>query len=433
MRIKNLLLSMFFVPLAVVPALAQELTSQAAVSPTAAHSSAVIDPLDDCRDAYVHGEQQQAERCLRLIIAASADADARLAAREMLTLISMPAKNASSTAQHGVIKNKADDVKSTQKEIDASAERPPVSLGEVISSGAPELMLTSTLFGAVHGFIGMATVQSALRTNTDDSFASLLLAPALGAAGGLALSYGAMQWLKPSAGDVAMMSSAMFWGTVYGTYAQGLWELSAQQDAVSRIRRVPLRFALVLGSGLLASGVATELGPYLNVSAGDMGLVNSAALWGGLWTLMSIAAFPVNWGNELAPIMLPLAASVLSYSAAFALSPFVEISRPATWLIEAGALTGGIIGLGLSPLIVVATRDGMMLGRMSWLGLSLGLAGGTALAFVVDKILAPDEKTQALSAIFDHLLVAPALLAEASSSDSGPDRMVYGLTVAARF
>lgn len=472
-HIKNLLLSLLFIFLGMAPALAQENAEQTtqdiakqaspnapiaeqtpvAASPTSideaspslsasstpAHHEMPQDLLAECRAYYVDGAQEQASRCLKLIVAASDNPDEQAAASEMLKLISVPTQGASETLVHGQTKTERDEVKADKNSNAKDEDEAVVSVGDVISSGAPELMLTSTVFGSVHGFLAMASLHSALRTSTDDSFGSLLASPVLGAAGGLAFSYGVMQWFKPSPGDVAMISSAMFWGTAYGTYAQGLWELSADPAPKEVVHRIPLRFALVLGSGLLSTGVATVLGPYLDVSPGDMGLANSAGLWGGLWTFLTMATFfSDQMRSDLRTFMMPLLGSVLSYGAVFALSPLVHISRPATWLIEAGALAGGLIALGLSPIVALASNNGMAVAYMGWGGLSLGLAAGTASAFLVDKALDDSRdgdkaKANKLAAVLEHVVVVPTVLAVAANPDRRQEGLVYGLTLAAGF
>jgi hypothetical protein len=255
------------------------------------------------------------------------------------------------------------------------------SVGQFVLGGAPELMLSSTLYGATAGFVSGGMLVSALRTREVDSLPALLTLPAVGAVAGLALSTTAWALLEPSPGDMAQISSAMLWGTLYGIVAQGLWELRSL-DVDTDAQRTPWRFGIVLGTSALATASAAATAPFLDVDPGDIGLCNSAALWGGILPLFFMGMFEQP-RDPVAVILLPVATSLLAYDLTLALSPLIRLPRPATWLIEVGGVLGLLVAAGTSPMLLYAGLPGQaMLGVMG-LGTGAGAAAGAVASFVV--------------------------------------------------
>lgn len=431
-------------PLDMTVAQAEVTTTKSAPKKDLAGSSAsdpapCQDGLGPCRARYVDGQRQEAEACLQKFLRRCPDSPEQGAAQAMLQLMRQAEEAGAPvdgdktephklTAQPALPQHSGTQQRAPQTSTSSPASE--LSMTKVLDSGAPELILTSTLFGGAQGFVAMAILQSAVRTSTEASFPALVAAPILGAAAGLGLSFAGLKYLHPSPGDIALMSSAMVLGTSYGVVAQGLWEISEADDVRHIAQRVPWRFALVLGTGLAATAAATGVSPYLDISTGDVALANSGALWGAVWPLLGMYALQPNFATDMAPVMIPFASSVLGYSALLALSPLVELSRPVVWLIHAGGLLGLMVGAGASPVLSLLSGNPQAVPVTLWTGTSLGLVAGLAGAFVLnDQLTDSSEKTPAL-AWLDDVVLLPNIFADPSD----PQRHTgYALSLVGRF
>lgn len=293
------------------------------------------------------------------------------------------------------------------------AEAPPsgaVSVSRLIESGAPELVLQSAAYGGVAGFLGVATALSATRISEVDSLPWLVGAPAFGILAGGALASAAAYGLPLDAGDAALFSSTLWIGTGWGLGLQLL--VFDQRDDIGHI---PLRFATVLGSGLGLGALGAAAAWGLEVDPGDVGVMNSAALWGpvlaglGWFTLGTSGLISLEPGSPIGTfstfVSILLASSILPWTATFALHPFLSVERPATWLIEAGGVTGLFGGLALMTMFLPASLPQGVYPAMVTSTTALGVAGGAVLAYVLSDALSGIEVAD-----FTTPLLSPALL-----------------------
>lgn len=313
----------------------------------------------------------------------------------------------------------------------APSSGPVVSVSALIESGAPELVLSSAAWGGVAGFLAAGTALSATRINQVDSLPWLVGTPAFGILAGGAAASTAAYFLDLDAGDAALVSSSLWVGTGWGVGLQLI--VFDQRDDVGHI---PLRFATVLGTGLGLGVVGAASAWGLDVDPGDVGLMNSAALWGpvlaGLaWgTLATSQLITVEPGHPIASfpffVGVLLTSSALPWAATFALHPFLEVERPATWLVEAGGATGVLGGLAIAAVfsnsgLPTATFFGLLMTTTA-----LGVAGGTALALVLSDAIAEIELLDLTEPLFS---LSPAVLPPAP----GRDELAPGLFATVRF
>lgn len=304
-----------------------------------------------------------------------------------------------------------------------------VSVSALVDSGAPELVLSSAAYGGVAGFLGVATALSLTRISETDSLPWLVGAPALGILAGGAAAAAAAYALPLEAGDAALVSSSLWTGTAWGFALQLL--VFDQRDDVGH---VPLRFATILGSGLALGSFGAAASWGLELDPGDVGLMNSAAFWGPLlggltWlTIGTSGAIVVEPGSPVASfstfVSIVLASSILPWSALFALHPFLDVERTATWLIEGGGAAGFLAGLSLMVFFSSAGLPTFAYPTMLTAMTAVGVAGGAALSFLVSDSLRDigfGDLTAPLLSLSPALLppapgrqeLAPALLAVA--------------------
>lgn len=228
-------------------------------------------------------------------------------------------------------------------------------LGErLVLSGAPEGLIGGALSGAIYGFLGTATVQAALRTDVMPATPWLLGVPAMTMLVGGALGFGLGFVAKP--GDASLVSSSSLVGIASGIALQSM--LFWRNDD---LREIPLRFLTPLGTGLLFTAAAAGMAPFVDVTPGDAALATSAALWVPVFGALigvSVQAVANDFNLWVVDTTLDLswafgglaATGLLAYLGVLALHPFVDVPRPATWLIEAGVLVGAVAYTAFIPL-----------------------------------------------------------------------------------
>ena len=130
----------------------------------------------------------------------------------------------------------------------------------------------------------------------------------------------------------------------------------------------------MLGTGalsLLGAGVVASVS---EPDAGDISLVNSAALWSAVLSLSAVLiAQPADFSQEdiFLALVLGSDAGLLAGSIA---APFVDMSRGRVWLID----VAGLAGFFVSGIFVAAVADEAST-SVAGVGLGLGTLGGLAL------------------------------------------------------
>jgi hypothetical protein len=271
-------------------------------------------------------------------------------------------------------------------------------LGErLMRSGAPEGLIGGALSGGIYGFLGTATVQSFWRTDNARGAPWLLGLPAatLLAGGGLGLLLG----FVAEPGDASLVSSSSLIGIATGTVLQAM--LLWRSDDV---REIPLRFLVPLATGLAFTALSMTAAPFIDVTPGDAALATSAALWAPFFaTMLTLTASAMmsdlrirNPSSTPLDPAIPLggllATSLLAWVTTLALHPLVDIPRPATWLIEIGALAGATLVTATLPFVFLFPQGGVPLPFATiplgyTVGMAAGAGAGLALAFVAGALV----------------------------------------------
>lgn len=299
-----------------------------------------------------------------------------------------------------------------------------VSVSQLIESGAPELVVHSAAFGGAMGFLAAGAGLSLTRINETDSLPWLVGAPAFGIVAGGAAASAATYAFGSTPGDAALISSTMWLGLVEGFALQ--WIAFDQRTDVGHI---PLRFA----TPLAVAGATTALGAgsalLLDVDAGDVGLANSAALWTPaltyltLLTIASSGAQLPSFGADpvLFLVGIGMVSSALPWLGTLALHPFLDVERPATWLIEAGALAGGATGFAtLIFLSLLRLPQQVQFGILTT-GVAAGVIGGTVAAFLLSDLV---RQLPPVADVTGVLFAGPTLLPTSKEGELAPGAVV---------
>jgi len=412
-------------PLFILAALAAPLV--AAASPVA-DTAACDQFLESCRAYIVDGRPSLAVVCLDEHAEACPDDQSAEVARAMADLAAAMAAAGPAAAEVAENEEVEAELPSQEASPEAEPAREPISVSELMLSGMPELVLTSTLYGGFSGFWASAGALSALRTPTMASLPALIAAPALGALGGLAASSVAAWQLQPSPGDAALISSSMVLGTAYGVVLQfAMFDAPFNSAAIDPARRAPWRFVTILATSAAATGTAAAVAPYLDVDPGDVGLANSAALWGAVLPLLSMFILSVDFGNDIAPMVLVTGSSIAAYDLVLALSPVIDVPRPATWLVEVGGVLGLLTGVAVLPLWGSMGNSQVSAMTVVTGATALGVSAGAVSCFLLAEFMRRQEPRLAS---LPMPLVMPTLLPDPGHPERTP---AVGLALGGRF
>jgi hypothetical protein len=157
----------------------------------------------------------------------------------------------------------------------------------------------------------------------------------------------------------------------------------------------------VVGTAVITSAGATAAATVVAVTqrpkAGDIELVRSSLLWGTTAGLLGAAAFSSGTTAEGAWRTGAIAMD-LSLGAGIALANNFDLSRNRVLIIDAGAIGGGLAGLGVSLLIGGSTIKGQTVAA----GALGGLVAGIAVAAIATRNLDTPE-LQARAAAYPAL------------------------------
>lgn len=289
---------------------------------------------------------------------------------------------------------------------------PEVSVSKLVETGAPELVLSGAAYGGVAGFLTAASALSATRISQVDSLPWLIGTPALGILAGGAAAATAAYSLELDAGDAALVSSSLWVGTGWGVGLQ-----LALFDQADDVGHVPFRFATVLGTGLGLGVIGAASAWAFDIDPGDVGLSNSAAIWGAVLSGLAYATPGTSGLITLEPghpaatlpgvVSVMLTASVLPWALVLSLHPFLDVPRAATWLVEGGGLAGIFVGFALTSLLSNTGLPTAAVPATVTVTTAIGVATGTALTFVFADAAAALDLADLTGRFFS---VAPALL-----------------------
>ena len=256
---------------------------------------------------------------------------------------------------------------------------PPVTTSHLHGErdGRGTIVVYSTFYGIWAGvaFDVMFTVSSVRAS---------ILPPLLGMGGGLALSLGLTSEHPITNGQAWAIATGYDYATINGAFWAGAFNFKAQ-DVVST--------ALATGLAGSAAGllVATQIVP----KQGDVEVVRSSLLWGGVGGLVGTAAFGSNPSSKtyfrVAAVSMDLA-----FLGGLAIASTTDVSRTRALLIDASTLGGGFAGLGITVLIAGTNNS-----RHSVFGGTLaGMAGGMLLSiFLTRDVDKPDEDEAPVAAL----------------------------------
>jgi hypothetical protein len=245
------------------------------------------------------------------------------------------------------------------------------------NEGRGRLVLWSSLYGI---WLGIA---ADIMFDIDGDRA-VIVAPLIGLAGGLGLSLLATSDTQLSVGEAWTIITGLDYGTINGALWAGGLDFSDKG---------------VVGTAVATSVAATSVGVLVasarSPSAGDIELVRSGLLWGTVGG--ALATFVIAPHASDTAAFKAIAASMdLGFLVGVGLANTYDLSRNRMLIIDAGALTGGLFGLGIAWLAAGANNNGRGLAGAGLAGLLTGI--GVA-AWATRHLDAPDM----------HIARAPSL------------------------
>lgn len=237
-------------------------------------------------------------------------------------------------------------------------------------SGRSRLVLASAVYGIWAG------IAFDILADVEDG-RMVVLPPMLGLAAGLGASIYATRSGEITAGQ----AWAVITGLDYGTYSGLLWSAAADSDE----ERV---FGTALATGV-AGGLIGVLAARFRPAQGSVELVRSGGLWGTATTAM-LALMSSNISDT--GVFTMLAAGMdLGLLGGGLLATQVNVSRDRMLLIDTGAITGLLFGLGTTWLIAGIDDNRQAIGA----GGLAGLLAGIAIAVVLTQDMDADDAKQA--------------------------------------
>jgi len=222
------------------------------------------------------------------------------------------------------------------------------------NEGRGRLVLWSSLYGI---WLGIATD---ILFEVDGDRA-VIVAPLVGLGAGLGLSLAATSNTQLSVGEAWTIITGLDYGSINGALWAGGLDLSDKG---------------VVGASVATSVAATSIGVLVasekSPSAGDIELVRSGLLWGTVGGALATFAIAPHVSDNGA-----FKAIALSMDAGFlvgvGLANSFDVSRNRMLIIDAGALTGGLFGLGIAWLAAGTDNSGRGLAAASLGGMLAGI------------------------------------------------------------
>ena len=247
------------------------------------------------------------------------------------------------------------------------------------NEGRGRLVLWSSLYGIWLGLAGDVL------TATHDVQSAVVL-PIVGMGLGLGASLAITSYHPVTTGQAWTIISGLDYGSLNGALWGGGLGLSAKGVV-----------GLSLATSVVATPVAVFVADAQRPKAGDVELVRSSLLWGTTAGLLGAVALAPNSSAQGVWLTGALAMD-LSLAAGIGLANSFDLSRNRVLIIDAGAIGGGLVGLGVA-LLAEGNKVG---GRAAAGGALVGLVAGIVIAALATRNLDTAE-TQARAPAYPAL------------------------------
>jgi hypothetical protein len=239
--------------------------------------------------------------------------------------------------------------------------------GTGTNEGRGRLVLWSSLYGIWYG------VATDILFDIDGDRA-VILPPLVGMAAGLGISLAATRDMHLTVGEAWTIIT----GLDYGTFNGALWAGGLDMSDKA-----------IVGTAMATSIAATSVGLLVanarSPSAGSIELVRSSLLWSTIGGFLGTAALAPDVTAQSA-LKITAAAMDVGLIIGVALASSYDLSRNRVLIIDAGALTGGLTGLGVAWLAAGSSGEQALPGAA--LG---GMLAGIAIAAYATRDL-DDER-----------------------------------------
>jgi hypothetical protein len=227
-----------------------------------------------------------------------------------------------------------------------------------------------------------------------DGDRAVVLAPLIGLGIGLGLSLKLTSGVSISRGQAWTIMTGFDYGTINGV----LWASSFDRSYAATA-------GISVASSIAAATMAIAVADAKRPRAGTIELIRSSLLWGTLGGLLGLAALGSDSNISDEGVYRTAALTMdLSFLIGLALAHNVTISRNRVLIIDAGAMGGGLTGLGLAWLAVSA--PGSEAAFIAAGGLA-GMLAGIGIAAYSTRDLDDEDDARAASAA----AVPPGVLA----------------------
>jgi hypothetical protein len=222
------------------------------------------------------------------------------------------------------------------------------------NEGRGRLVLWSSLYGI---WLGIATdIMFEI-----DGDRAVIVAPLVGLAAGIGLSLAATSNTQLSVGEAWTIITGLDYGTINGALWAGGLDLSDKG---------------VVGAAVATSVAATSVGVLVasekSPSAGDIELVRTSLLWGTVGGALATFAIAPH-ATDTAAFKAIAASMDVGLLIGVGLAKSFDLSRNRVLIIDAGALTGGLFGLGIAWLAAGTDNSGRGLAAAGLGGMLAGI------------------------------------------------------------
>jgi hypothetical protein len=213
-----------------------------------------------------------------------------------------------------------------------------------------------------------------------DGDRAIIVPPLVGMAAGLGLSLAATRHARLTVGEAWTIITGMDYGTINGA----LWAGGLDFDSDGVV-------GTAVATGIAGSSIGLLVANTYSPSSGDIELVRSSILWGTTTGLLLTLVIAPDTSEEKAftAAGLTMDAGLL---AGIGLANYFELSRNRVLIIDAGALAGGLTGLGIAWLATGSGDANIRTLAASALG---GMVAGIAVAAFATRDLDDEDDARA--------------------------------------